>query len=148
MALFILTWNPDKWASDEWWDEQVDRWLKGEELETGWSTGSRKSGIDKGDLGILLRQGRDRGILALGRFTGDWTQDPHWDGQGNKIDFAVIQFHQVVDVEDRLPTERLLQEIPEVNWRYLMASGSQASSEGEEKILTLWNEHWQQVSGG
>lgn len=155
MALFILTWNPIKWerarnadvgTADEWWDGEVTRWLNGETIDTDWSTGSRDSGIGKGDSGILLRQGRDRGMIALGQFTGEWRNSRHWDGRAATLKYACIEFTQLVDTEDRLPTETLMRKIPDVKWRYLMQSGVQVSSDDEREILSLWKDHWSQIS--
>ena len=53
----------------------------GESWPGTWSVGVRKQGISLGDRALLLRQHRDRGIVASGEFTSEIREGPHWNGQ-------------------------------------------------------------------
>jgi len=131
----ILTWNPDKWESDEGWERQVDAWPEIDLEWSRWSTGNRSSGISPGDHAILLRQGRERGIVAVGKFTTECFVEPHWDDENKEANFAGVKWHSFVHIDDRIPTDELIELVPEVPWNSLFASGVQAPAKGAKKVL-------------
>jgi len=135
--LVILTWNPDKWGSDEGWERLVDGWPEVDPEWSRWSTGNRSSGILPGDHAILLRQGRERGIVAIGKFTSECFVEPHWDEENKDGNYAEIKWEHVAHIDDRIPTEELIELVPEVPWNSLFASGVQALPEGARKTLEL-----------
>jgi hypothetical protein len=47
----------------------------------------------------------------------------------------------IVPVEDRLPTEVLLQVVPGVVWNYLQGSGYQVPAHSEELLARTWADH-------
>jgi hypothetical protein len=70
VATFILTWNPENWVFDEGrYEELVDSTARGGVPLEAWSVGVRRGGVSQGDRAFLLRQHRDRGIVASGHFT-------------------------------------------------------------------------------
>jgi len=140
--MVILTWNPDKWASDEWWESEVESFPDLDEAWEQWSTGNRSSGVSVGDHAILLRQGRQQGILAIGEFTTECFTGPHWDGGDKDANYAGIEWHAVAHIDERIPTDELIALVPEVPWKSLFASGVQASDEGAEKVLKLCRERF------
>lgn len=73
MATFILTWNPDQWNFAEGrYDELVESTTRGESPLEDWSVGVRRGGVTWGDRAfLLLRQHRERGIVASGQFTSE-----------------------------------------------------------------------------
>ena len=148
MTMFILTWNPDKSLNDDWWESEIDQFSKGNGTTIDcWSTGSRASEIEVGDTGILLRQKRERGILAVGHFTGKWHRRPDWNESAGSIDYAGFEVSQAVSVADRLRTEILLEEVPEVSWNNLMSSGTRADQQGADRVMELWDSYWSQLHG-
>jgi hypothetical protein len=72
MATFLLTWNPDGqgWPDAEH-EAAVEAAAAGRALLERWSVALRKSGIHIGDRAFLVRQRRERGIVASGRFTSE-----------------------------------------------------------------------------
>lgn len=82
MSVFLLTWNPDGrgWPSREY-EAAVARISVGGPLRADvlkWSVGARKSGIEPGDRGFLMRQRHERGIVAAGTFSGSIFASSHW----------------------------------------------------------------------
>lgn len=63
--MFICTWNPLVW---DWDPGEYERLIadtrRGVKRRDQWSTGSRRQGITPGDDLILLRQGRERGLVG------------------------------------------------------------------------------------
>ncbi len=53
-----------------------------------WSVGLRTGGILPGDRALLLRQKRERNIVASGVFTSELETDEHWDGSGQPTMYA------------------------------------------------------------
>ncbi|MCC5952051.1 MAG: HNH endonuclease [Acidimicrobiia bacterium] len=144
MSVFILTWSPVKrQMSDEEYDDKVARTEGTRSFESDWSTGGRNSGIQENDLALLLRQHSDRGIVARGRFASEIYQDTHWDGSSRNANYADINFSTWLPLEDRLPIEVLLREVPEVPWNNLQASGVQVPPGADQRLLDLWNQHLQ-----
>ncbi len=133
----ILTWNPDNWGSDEEWESLVDSWPTVPDSWTRWSTGHRSSGISPGDHAVLLRQGRERGLLAIGQFTTECFTAPHWNDENKDGNYADIDWKQAVHIDDRIPTDELIELVPEVPWNSLFASGVQAPPAGARKVLDL-----------
>lgn len=153
MATFIVTWNPDKWHLD---DQAYAAWVEdtanGETLDEPWSTGVRTSGIEPWDRAFLLRQHRDRGIVASGYFTSEVFQDEHWDPDraGEVANYAQIEWDIWLLPEDRLPTETLQTEIPTVAWRNMQSSGVEVPSGSCRDLDQLWEDHleslgWEQT---
>ena len=67
----------------------------------------RKGGVAPGDRAFLLRQKRDRGVIASGVFVSELEADEHWDGSGRPTMYARIDWDTVLEVDDRLPVEML-----------------------------------------
>lgn len=124
MATFLLTWNPDKWP---WPDVQlraeVEATARGERVPGRWSLGGRRQGVAVGDQAMLVRQQRERGVVASGAFVSEIYWDEHWDGSGRQTTYADVEWDVVADAGDRLPVEILKLRVPEVRWNRLQASG-------------------------
>lgn len=78
MPSYILTWNPDKWP----WtthERRVAEMAAGKLVRGRWSTGNRRD-IDPGSRFFMLRQSRDRGIIAAGYTISRVREADHWDG--------------------------------------------------------------------
>lgn len=142
MATFIVNWNPSKWTMPD--DElagAVEVTADGGEYSEPWSVGVRTGGIGLGDRVVLLRQHIDTGLLARGHFTSQVYPGDHWDGSGRLATYAGIAWTEWLPVEDRLPTEALERELPQVRWRRLQASGVRVPNEAEPALHQLWEDH-------
>ncbi|MFL6161506.1 MAG: HNH endonuclease [Jatrophihabitantaceae bacterium] len=142
MTTYLLTWNPDRWG----WPEAdfvlaVDTTASGRNFRGQWSTGNRVHGIAKGDRAFLLRQHRDRGVVASGRFTSAVFQDAHWDGSERSANYARVSFDTVLPVEDRLTTGQLKRQIPGVGWDRLQGSGIRVADTSVALLEALWARH-------
>jgi 5-methylcytosine-specific restriction enzyme A len=146
VATYILTWNPDRW---QWPEESiavaVDVTLSGQTFADQWSTGNRIHGIAKNHRAFLLRQHRERGIVASGRFTSTVFRDRHWDGSNRSANYAKVAFDTVLPVEDRLPTEELRRRIPQMPWDRLEASGIELPAANESELESAWAEHCESI---
>jgi 5-methylcytosine-specific restriction protein A len=126
----------------------------GQEIETRgftrgrWSMGSRNQGVVPGDQILLVRQIRDRGIVRSGFATSEVFQGRHFDederAAGKMSNYVDVHWTQQVDMEDRLPTEVLLDVFPEISWNALLGSGVQVPEEVAPRLIALWHEY----SGG
>lgn len=142
MSVFILTWNPDRWHWDEAeYEKDVRTTSRGRRVRGGWSTGNRTSVLAKGDRGFLLRQHRDRGIVAAGEFTSAIYQDEHWDGTGRLANYADVSFDVVLPVSDRLPVEVLHARLGSVSWDRMQGSGVKLPDDVAEELEEMWREH-------
>ena len=146
MNTFILTWNPDRW---EWAAGDYEKAIRvttlGDKYIDKWAVGSRKSGIQPGDRAFLLRQKKERGIVASGYFTSEiWVGD-HWDGSGRTTTYAYIEWDVIHPPTDRLPIEQINNEISQVTWDRFQGSGNQVSLEAASKLESLWKTHSKNV---
>ncbi len=147
MSVFIATWNPDVW--DKWtgweYDQDVVATAAGRSIAGTWSIGNRRSGVSPGDRFFVLRQRRDRGIVASAHATSEI-----WKGRSfrdrRKVGFGVdLEWDRIVQPSDRLPTEVLKKKVPGVFWDRLQASGVLVRSGSDEAIERLWSDHLGQL---
>ncbi len=147
MNVFLLVWNPKRW--DHWGDHlgEVAKTAAGQPVPGSWSMSSRRSGVFPGDRLLLLRQGRESGILASGVAVGDGPEciyeDGHWDKskQDETAFYTNLEWDTVLLPEDVLPRETLKQQVPEVTWERVQGSGQILESPVAKKLLALWHEH-------
>tara|TARA_X000001036_G_scaffold205329_1_gene192954 strand:- start:264 stop:1724 length:1461 start_codon:yes stop_codon:yes gene_type:complete len=149
MNVFLLNWNPDKW--DELTESEIQN--RAHKTSSGvkitglrWATGSRNSGITPGDQVMLLRQGADRrGLLARGIAVSEIYQDTHWsdpEKSTNYVDWEAIEF---LSIDDRLPTEILLNLDTKTNWNYLQGSGVKLPDHDAETVTKKWNIWYEKI---
>jgi 5-methylcytosine-specific restriction protein A len=146
MSVFLLTWNPTLWIiDDEEWSHGIATISAGGVTEGSWSIGQRSSGVYPGDSVLLVRLAEDRGIVASGRATSVAYKDLHWDEVRAKkkdlANFVKVEWDVQVEIANRLPTEELLEEFPEVHWNNLMGSGVRVVDEVSEILLQHWYDH-------
>jgi hypothetical protein len=148
VASFLLTWNPDtaRWSDAEF-DEAAERSAAGHALPSRWGVGIRKSGIAVGDTAYLVRQRRDRGIVASGRFASEIYEDVRWDGSGRTTTYADVRFDVIVPLVDRLPVVLLKHQVPAVPWDHLQGSGVRVPARSEPGLEALWLAHAGQGRG-
>ena len=103
-----------------------------------WSVAIRSGGISPGDRAFLLRQHRDRGVVASGYFVSGVEPGPHWDGSGRSSTFAQVEWDAVVDLDDPLPVEVLTHQITHVHWDRMQGSGVEIPPAYAEALEELW----------
>jgi 5-methylcytosine-specific restriction protein A len=138
----LLTWNPDTpgWPDEEY-AAAVETAAAGREPADRWSVGLRKSGIAVGDRAYVVRQRRERGIVARGRFTRGIFEGEHWDGSGRTTTYANVRFEVVLPVADRLPIGVLESRLPTVVWDRLQGSGVVLPAPTDNLLDQLWEAH-------
>jgi 5-methylcytosine-specific restriction enzyme A len=139
---FILTWNPDRWT---WPPDEYARAIQvteaGGTWREDWSVGLRTGGVRPGDQAMLLRQRRDRGLVASGVFMSGLDTAEHWDGTGRPTRYGQIKWDTVLEVEDRLPVEQLKLSVPGVTWDRIQGSGVAVPSSAIRALSELWASH-------
>jgi hypothetical protein len=141
VATFVLTWNPDKWRwSDTDFKRHISNTARGRRVRGRWSVGSRTGGIEPGDTAFLLRQGRDRGLIAAGHFTSRVFEDAHWDGSKRLANYGDVEWNLVLAPEHRLRTEVLQQRVPAVHWGPY-GSGMRLRPPADARVARAWHEH-------
>lgn len=146
MSVFLLTWNPQLWdVSEEDWSSQIRHLKAGGTYESQWSIGTRSSGIFPGDNVLLLRQAKDRGIVASGTALSVAYKDLHWDRKRAKkrdlSNYVMVQWDSQVEIAERLRTEILLQKFPEVRWNYMPGSGVRVPDVIADELMNYWAKH-------
>jgi len=114
----------------------------GKVYSSRWSTGNRKGGIVPGDRALLVRQRRDRGIVASGSFpSGRISRAPHWNISGKMANYAEVDFDTWLPAPDALSVAALTRSVPEVPWHNLAASGEQVPEIAVDRLELLWRDH-------
>jgi hypothetical protein len=137
---FLATWNPAVWTWADH-DNQVRRTERREPVSERWSTGTRKSDIRPGDKMLLLKQGRSkRGIVGLGVATSEPYPDQHFDADrasaGDKAHYVDVDWHLLVDDNDRIPIEHLEAEYQQVDWSNIVSSGRRLPASVAARLIT------------
>ena len=128
MATFLLTWNTHRWTiGDDIYAADVALTASGGIAHGQWSTGNRSKGIEPGDWVFLVRQGTERGIVCAGIATSGVFLDHHWDENRDDLaHYVATDWSVMLDIDDRLPIEHLLRDLPQVPWNNLYGSGVRA----------------------
>ena len=110
-----------------------------------WSVGSRRGGIVPGDRLFLLRQVRDRGIIASGAATSTAYEGPHWDDKRTGTAWYVdVKWQKHVGIEDRLTIKKLQGIAPDTHWTPF-ASGTRVSEPDASRVWQVWLSHHDDV---
>ena len=141
--LFLLTWNPDNSMMD--WSGDSQKMLNGHRNHRSWSTGGRKKGIQVGDRLFLLRQRKDRGIIASGHATKEIFQAAHWDDTPRKKgNYVGVRWEKTTTIDYRLATEDLKRMFPKAGWAP-MGSGTQVDPLYAERVWETWLHHLESI---
>lgn len=141
MSTILLTWNPDKWPWDSFADD-VER-SRTTRVPMNWTVSTR--GIVRGDRAFLLRQGRDRGIVASAEIRSAPYQAQHWDGSGRTAEYVDVELDVILDVDERLPVEILEEPVRSVHWAPRQ-SGTKVPAMAEDELDDIWQSHLAQIS--
>ncbi|BBX69247.1 hypothetical protein [Mycolicibacterium psychrotolerans] len=145
MATMIALWNPDEWpdgVAEHHFGLLAERGF-GLSIVGPWSTGSRKYDIGYGDTVYMLMVGdRGRGVIRSGIALEGISQDGDWRGGDREANYIKrVEWRHFVPVEDALPTETLKDQIPEVNWDRMQASGVVIDEPAAQTLDDLWLAH-------
>jgi len=140
---FLNTWSGDEPEGWPDFEDAVAASARRQPVDGRWSVGSRTGGIRAGDRAFMLRQRRERGIVASGTFlTGEVVTDKRWDGSGRLANYADVRWDTVLPLADRLPLELVEDRIPGAHWTP-QGSGTQLPREAAERLEALWLDHLQ-----
>lgn len=142
LTLTILTWNPDLFGGDDWLTDQIQDFEDGWEVEHSWSTGRHRDGLQPGDCAVLLRQKRERGIVAIGTVMSEIHQSTSWKPGAGPANYVRVAWDHIAEIDDRLPIETLLEHIPEAKWNHLYQSGRQFTGDVADSIWLACYEWW------
>jgi hypothetical protein len=138
--MYLLNWNPDRYR----WDDHGEFVIQSENGELpvfDWSTGNRRN-VEAGDRLFLVRQVRQRGIIASGYAVGPSYQGPHWDETREDVaNYVKIRWDNILDPVDVLPIATLEAANLGVPWPFLLGSGVEVPSPSTERLENLWEQH-------
>ncbi len=142
MNIVLFTWNPVKWhVSDRQWDRQFRQIRDSGFIYEPWSVGNSTKLVKQGDTALLLRQARDRGIVARGIVTseifeeGTWNRELEVDATDHYVEIA---WTTQLAIADRLKIEDLETKLSAVNWvRY--SSGTTVEPQFHDALMDLWD---------
>src|SRR5262245_21555995 len=108
-------------------------------MQDRWSVGHRRRGIGPGDRVFLLRQGVEpRGIVASGHATSPPFSAAHWNGRRDQFaNYVEVDWDRVADLDDVLPTQLLVQEMPATHWN-TQSGGIAIASSDVDRLEELW----------
>ena len=141
MPTYLLTWNPRRWA----WDDFDEVYRSAREvgyLDSRWSCGVTRR-IKTGDRVFLLRQGPEpKGIFAAGAVTSEPFEEEHFTDEGKTAWYIETRFDVVLRPESEiLPRSALARgKLREVFWN-TQASGMSIPPEAAAELETVWSAH-------
>ncbi len=115
------------------------KWLPivdgGGAIDMQWNTGSRRSGMEPGDLALLVKVGvAPRGLVALGKVTSTIYEGPHWNPDAARpvTGWVDIRLTALLDLDDPLPLSVLKEIGPGIRWTPRMSGVEVPIDVGEE----------------
>lgn len=149
----LLTWNPDVWVPEESdFLDMLEGSIDPAFVNVKWSTGTRNR-VPPGTRAFVVRQNRDRGIVASGIVSSEVYQDSHWNGSGELTNYVDVLWEVGLPVSSRLTIEELKSALPLVPWDHLQGSGVMTRPEyfadqvphNASRLLDLWRSHVESV---
>lgn len=141
---FILKWNPAVSSyTMERLDNDMAEWAEGYWSDDfDWSVFEWQK-AHKGDRFFMVRVGEgNTGIFAAGRFTSEPFKDEDWSGKGREVYYMQMEFEAVFHPEraDIISTEKLEQELPQLDWRK-GHSGQMLEKEEAVRVELMWKDY-------
>lgn len=144
MAVWLLTWNPERWRDWDTYDEDCEEASKTHNLEFTWSCANRHTRI--GDEFFLMKQGKlPRGIIAHGIITQENCDYEHWDN--TRADKNINYISGKCDTLLNYKTQEILdvsvldERLPQQCW-HPQSSGIHIKDE----VLSVLRELWAEVT--
>lgn len=89
MAVWLLTWNPEKYHCDNY-DEECEEASEDHPIYFAWSCRSKK--VQTGDEFYLIKLGKPpRGIIAHGTITDGMFKAEHWDNDKTEKEIDYVE---------------------------------------------------------
>ena len=140
---WILLWNPDNWAWDDF-EDWCERTKNGETFEIAWSCSSKQPKI--GDEVFLMKNGFwPRGIIAHGKVTKEPYEALHYNltkaAEGKTSNHIDVEFDRIQNYEideNFLNQNFLAAKYPQQTWSS-RASGIEIKNEVLSSLLEEWN---------
>ena len=139
MAVWLLTWNPERWEWDDY-EEECEEASKENPIYFSWSCHSKK--VQIGDEFFLIKLGKPpRGIIAHGTVTEDMVEDEHWDHDraGHPVNYIVGECDTLLNykTQDILDVSILKGRCPQQKWNP-QASGTRVRDDELPSLYELW----------
>lgn len=139
-ATFLFLVNPDL-AYDPYpdWDAWAPLIARGERPLSRWNTGMRRQGIEPGDLGLIVRVGREpRGLVGACLTTSPIYCGPHWNPEARSVEtgYVDIAMTAVIDLDNPISLDELRMIGPSVLWTPRQ-SGTRLADEVGEHVWSL-----------
>ena len=144
MAVWLFTWNPDRWKWDNY-DEECEEASNENPIEASWSSHSKK--VQIGDEFYLTKVGDlPRGIFAHGTITGDIFEDEHWDKdrEGEIVTYVPVESDRMLNykTQDILDVYVLDEKCPQQQWHT-----QQSGIHIKDEVLPILEKLWAEVTG-
>ncbi len=139
MAVWLFTWNPDRWKWDDY-DEQCKETSNENPMEESWSSHSKK--VQIGDEFYLIKLGKPpRGIIAHGVVTNDMFESKHWDDDrgDDSTNYVTGEWDTLLNykTQDILDLSLLKERCPQQCW-HPQSSGIRIKDEVLPVLRELW----------
>ena len=120
MNAFLFLVNP-KLAYDPYpdWARWLPALARGGEISTQWNTGTRRQGMEPGDLGVIVKVGTyPKGAIGLARVTSPIWIGPHWNPDAKRAEtgYVDLRVDVLLPVDEPFPLADLKLLAPGVRW--------------------------------
>ncbi|MGO1592366.1 MAG: hypothetical protein ACTH1Z_09950 [Ancrocorticia sp.] len=118
------------------WERWMPRVEAGGSVEVDWNTGTRRRGMEPGDLAVMVKVGwHPKGAIALGTIQSEIWIGPHWNPDAKRPDtgFVNLDLTTLLPLDDPFPLADLKLLDPTVRWTPRMC-GTQISADTALKL--------------
>lgn len=76
----------------------------------------------------------------MGNALSEVFESEHYNDTGRTAHYVEVRWTDVVDPDDRIPTEELRARVPGVPWNHLQGSGVQVDPESAGHLRRIWRQ--------
>ncbi len=143
MRAFLFLVNP-KLAYDPYpdWGRWIPMLAAGKNVSMRWNTGTRRQGIQSGDLGIIVKVGEHpKGAIGLTTVTSPIWIGPHWNPDAKRVETGYVDMDvdALLPVDEPFPLADLRLVAPNVRWTP-RTSGTEIPIEVAQELSRLISE--------
>ena len=142
MPTYLLTWSPSTPFSA--FNRFVRSTAAGKPVKYDWSSGNRKT-LPRGSRVFLLRQRRDRGIVASGVSHSEIYQERSFRDRRKRANYVDVLLDTVLPIRDILSIEDLHKARINYDWDHVYASGHEIPEEAARRLEVVWRRHLARV---
>lgn len=120
------------------WERWTKDLVEGRPVATTWNTGTRRRGLEPGDIAVVVKVGREpKGLVAIGTTTSEVYVGPHWnpDAKLAETGYVDMEIDTLIDLDDPLPLGLMEAVAPHVHWTPRQ-SGTQIDPDVVELLRT------------